>query len=456
MKRQNNNRVLFITYYFIPSNGAGIHRTFRFFKYLSEYYYWQPYILTIKENCYTANQPVDFSSYRKISSFDKIFRTDLVRPLDFLVKIRNTFNGGKKSIQAKQVRNKKKKLYTSLILKLENIIDLAFSTPDAHIGWLPFAVLKGMMLLHKEKIKIFVTTSPPHSTQLIGLILKILTNRNWIADFRDPWTRKPWDSREDKKGIKYRLSIYFEKMVVRFADRVILNTERMCQDFSTFYPNYIKEKFVAIPNSFDPNEFFDISINKNRNDKFIITHTGSLYRKRNPIALLNAVYDLKEQGLINSANFKLNFIGHISQKFCVPEVLKNLKIDEMVFLIPYVTHNESLKYIANSDVLLLIQPDNSIQVPGKLYEYIFQQVPILALVGEGASKELVEKNHVNFVTSPYDKNDIKNAIVSLIFNKTKNSKNLPNINTLYKDYTVKETTKRLNKLLTDCIVMDRN
>ncbi|MFN8331472.1 MAG: hypothetical protein U0T81_09685 [Saprospiraceae bacterium] len=34
-----------------------------------------------------------------------------------------------------------------------------------------------------------MTSSPPHSVQLIGYHLKKLTGIPWLSDYRDPWTK---------------------------------------------------------------------------------------------------------------------------------------------------------------------------------------------------------------------------------------------------------------------------
>ena len=43
-------------------------------------------------------------------------------------------------------------------------------------------------IIEKENIDTLLTTSPPHSVQIIGLKLKKKFNLKWVADLRDPWT----------------------------------------------------------------------------------------------------------------------------------------------------------------------------------------------------------------------------------------------------------------------------
>lgn len=63
-----------------------------------------------------------------------------------------------------------------------------FFLPDARVGWNKFAFQAACKLIDEEKIDAIITTSPPHSTQLVGLKLKKKYNLPWLADLRDPWT----------------------------------------------------------------------------------------------------------------------------------------------------------------------------------------------------------------------------------------------------------------------------
>jgi len=64
-----------------------------------------------------------------------------------------------------------------------------FFLPDPRKGWNRYAFKKACELIENEGIINIITTSPPHSTQLIGLkIKKKYPALNWIADLRDPWT----------------------------------------------------------------------------------------------------------------------------------------------------------------------------------------------------------------------------------------------------------------------------
>ena len=73
--------------------------------------------------------------------------------------------------------------------KLLRFVRGNFFLPDPRRGWNKYAFKKASELIESEDIRHIITTSPPHSTQLIGLKLKRkYPALKWVADLRDPWT----------------------------------------------------------------------------------------------------------------------------------------------------------------------------------------------------------------------------------------------------------------------------
>jgi glycosyltransferase involved in cell wall biosynthesis len=73
------------------------------------------------------------------------------------------------------------------------------------------------------------------------------------------------------------------------------------------------------------------------------------------------------------------------------EALEALNLRGIVEFLPRVPYSQSLAALAEADLLLLLQasPDTTGLVPAKLYEYLRAQKPVLALVHEGATGEVL-------------------------------------------------------------------
>ena len=70
--------------------------------------------------------------------------------------------------------------------------------------------------------------------------------------------------------------------------------------------------------------------------------------------------------------------------------------------------------MAAADILAVIQPDTSIQVPGKLFEMMPFRKPILALTEEGATADIVGEYVLGRVAPSNDSDAIASAILQLV------------------------------------------
>ena len=61
---------------------------------------------------------------------------------------------------------------------------------------------------------------------------------------------------------------------------------------------------------------------------------------------------------------------------------------------PPVSHEKCLHQMKGANVLLVVQPESPLQVPGKIYEYIAMGRPLLLIGGEGATANLVQRYHL--------------------------------------------------------------
>ena len=405
--------VLMIAYHFPPSNSVGMQRTVRFVRYLSSFG-WRPVVLTAREQD-LAETPLDRAWQERLPVELPVYRSRVWRPLRVAVKLRDRWRRFRSMRGAPRTQmpphpkplpqgsEGTRRPQASEFRKtwVQRWVDPWFMTPDEEIGWLPSAVWTGVRVVVQHKVEVVYTSGPPHSTHLIGAMLKGLTRRPWAADFRDPWTRRPWLQAADRQGLRYRLLVKLEAWLVHYADHVVLNTESMAEEFCQFYPAEPRDKFTAIPNGYDPDTFPVLPIVDSSPAKtFTVTHAGSLYRRRDPRPLLDAVARLRQQGVLQPGTFRLNLIGSLDPDFQVPERIQSLQLQDWVTVLPPVSYRESLGYLARSHLLLLIQPDTHLQVPGKLFEYLYLGKPILALTGAGATAEFMHKHQLGRVVEP--------------------------------------------------------
>lgn len=370
-----SNKVLIITYYWPPSGGAGVQRWLKFSKYLPEFG-WEPVILTVDPE-YAAYPVTDYSLKNDLPSSVKVFST---RATNYF----SIYKKNKSSIPSAGFANN---VDNSIKGKILRFIRGNFFIPDPRRGWNRFAYKKACEIIDSENISNIITTSPPHSTQLIGLKLrKKFPGIKWIADLRDPWTDIYYYKQFFPTLISKAIDQTFEKKVLAKADRIITVGESLKTLFSEKIKG-IENKIEVITNGYDESDFSNIqSVVPSR---FTITYVGTLSDIYPVEGLVIALKNL----LAERTDFLLSFVGTISDK-TRNILITNLPAKSLEFL-PYVTHDEAVKYMMNSSLLVLIIPlhsSNKSIITGKLFEYLASGVPILCLgPSDGDAAGIIKK-----------------------------------------------------------------
>ncbi len=354
-------KVLIITYYWPPGGGAGVQRWVKFSKYLENFGF-EPIVITV--NPEKASYPLtDYSLEDEVKTI-KVIRTETFEPFRFYKKLL-----GKKEIPYAGFANETQ---PGILEKISRYIRGNFFIPDARKGWNRFVLPVARKLITEYNIKNLVTTSPPHSTQLIGLKLKSEFDLNWIADLRDPWTdiyyynlmyHTPVAATYDKK---------LESRVLNGADHVVAVSHSIKKLFLQKLENSREGKIHVIPNGYDESDFENRQ--SSRNSTFIITYTGTIADNYHIENFLNAAARLR------SENIAFRFVGRVSDKY--KDLIRSLGLENRTTYIDHVRHQEAIKHMLSSDLLLLAIPDvadNEGILTGKLFEYLASGKKIIGI-----------------------------------------------------------------------------
>jgi glycosyltransferase involved in cell wall biosynthesis len=368
-------KLLIVSKHFPPNGQPGSHRLVRFIKYLTKLD-WKIFVLTLKPEFSFEKCAYDESLLGKVPASTTVYQTSALRlswPLSGLN---------------------------------------SYLVPDREAGWIPIALYKGLGIIKRENIRVLYSSAPPWTAHVIASLLKKKTGIRWVADIRDPWTRRPWLPAEKRRGARYNILKRIERSVVRSADRLVLNTDPLRRDFAAFYHDIDPAKFVTIMNGMDPDDYDWLrGATPKTHDRFIITHGGSVYRKRDPRPFLTAVAELLREKAITENNLSVRFVGAIDPVFNIHDWIRQCNLQRVVTIESQIAHAKYIESLSNSNLLLLIQPETDLQVPSKLFEYIGVGKPILALAHDGATKSLVEQYKRGYTVDPYDISAIKQALL---------------------------------------------
>ena len=423
-------KVLIITYYWPPSGGAGVQRWLKFAKYLPEYG-WQPVILTV-DPLYASYPQRDESLAGEIDPQCMVYTTksfELYNVYKFL--------SGKKEVPYGGFANESKE---GLLQKASKFIRGNFLLPDPRKGWNRYALKKASELIRQFNIDTVVTTSPPHSTQLIGLKLKQKFNIKWIADLRDPWTDIYYYNQFKHTALARTIDLQYERKVVENADLLVTVSEDVKRIFAGKSSLPVAAKTVVIPNGFDEDDFLLKQVPAET--KKVITYTGTISEAYPVDCFLQALSAL-DQGL--KSQILIRFVGKVPPS--VVQKFRNTQLE--IELVGYVDHPKSIEYLFRSTLLLLVIPEvknNHGILTGKFFEYLASQKPILAIgPTKGDLAKIIQETNCGQLFDYQDAEGMRRFIVASLNNPVTE----PSVSERASQYSRKQLTGKIAQLLND-------
>lgn len=422
-------KVLIITYYWPPAGGPGVQRWLKFVKYLPEFDI-EP-IVYCPEN---SNYPlIDESLLSDVSKDVTILKQPIKEPYE----LANLFSKRASKTISKGIIPEQKK--QSLIERMMLYIRGNFFIPDARKSWLKPSVTYLSEYISKNHIETIITTGPPHSLHLIGLQLKEKLGVKWLADFRDPWTTIGYHKQLKLTKASKQKHKALEKQVLNTANQIIVTSSVTKKEFQQITDKPIE----VITNGYDNQSIKGISLDS----KFSLAHIGSLLSKRNPEILWKVLSELVQENNQFAKDLQLTFVGAVSEN--VLNSIENNNLSDYVNNLGYLSHKESIRYQKKSQVLLLIEIDSEETrciIPGKLFEYLVSERPIIAIGPKGSDVEQIikETNTGNYFN--YDEYEsLKSIILTHYIAFQKNDLKVHSIG--LKKYHRKALTKLLSELL---------
>lgn len=326
-------KVLMIAQYFPPAGGVGSFRVTKFVKYLRDFY-WEPVVLTVREDCYPRSAWLDYGIERDIPAGVHIYRT---------------------------------RVWRSKIIN------------DEGVKWLPFLLCALIKVIRRERPHLLYLTGGPFFPLITGPLMKALFRLPYVVDLRDPWRLAHRGT--PLRGVKARLGQLLthlaEPVVVKYAAKVVCATEQMCKEYRENYCHLPSWKFVTITNGYDPDDF--VKVKPIRFADITVVYTGKFRTSeafRDPVPFFQALRILRERGR------RVHFVhvGNLEEE--VMNLAKDVGVQDLVEFVGPHSYAEALAYAKGADILLLIGGGQKSEQTGKIFDYIGCKRPILALASQ--------------------------------------------------------------------------
>ena len=420
-------KVLIITYYWPPAGGPGVQRWLKFVKYLPEFDI-EPIVYCPENPSYPT---LDSTLSDDLSDNITILKHSIREPLRFLKLFFKTKAYAKGLIPTASKQG--------IIDRFLIFIRGNFFIPDARISWVKPSVDFLSDYISENKIDTIITTGPPHSVHLIGMRLKAKHLLKWFSDFRDPWVDINYHHQLKLTKHAQKQHLILEKRVLSKADHIIVTSAQT----KLLFLNKTNRPITVVTNGFDDAITSKVKMDLN----FTLTHIGFLSSQRNPAILWDVLSELIHELTDFKEKFRLVLVGTVSVD--VINAINTSGLAPYLDIIETVSHFDAVNCQRKSQVLLLLEANTKAAtyiIPGKLFEYVNAQRPIIAIGPQLSDIQsiLKETNTGNYFK--YSEREALKSHITKLFMAFKN-------NSLFVDpkgidrYSRRNCTKRLSEIL---------
>jgi glycosyltransferase involved in cell wall biosynthesis len=283
------------------------------------------------------------------------------------------------------------------------------------LTWVPAAVRAGRRLNHDRAYDCIVTTSAYESTHLVPLGMG-RDRPAWLADFRDGWTYHSWRP-PFPTAAQRDLDRALERKVVRTAQRTTVVQEAVGDDFR----RRLGIDTACVPNGWDPDlarEADSAQLPELPADRILLVHTGTLSGPwgRNPGKLLEGLRRLIEHDSEARAAIALVLAGRLDQR--EQELIARSGLDGVVMHVGHLSRAQAMALQRRADALLLItSKEVAWELPGKFFEYLGANRPILALAQGNEAARVVRDTGTGLTVAPDDSEAIERGLASVLNGK---------------------------------------
>lgn len=356
-------KVIFVTYYWPPAGGIGVLRCLKIAKYLRSFD-WEPVIFTSTQDSY---QFID--DQNEVPGNIEVIRVHGFNPTETFKSI----SGRKKEVPLVDITVTPATKHKWLD-KLGIWIRGNFFIPDARSFWARPAIRAIEEWLQRNNCHAIFSDGPPHTNTLVALKIANKYGIPWLADFQDPWTQADYYGHMKIGWIANKIHQSMERKVLQRANLVTIASPSWAVDLKELGRSNAEVLYYG----YDESDFIDYR--PENKPGFIVFHGGLLGRDRNPTPFIQAIAKLKDQIERDIGPLQIRLAGGVDDG--VIQDFKNAGLGSNLELLGMISRKDVLLEISTSHLLIL--PINRAanakgRIPGKLFELMRSQKPILAL-----------------------------------------------------------------------------
>ena len=403
--RRTPRRYCFVAYYFPPWGGAAAQWSIKLIKYLARNG-WLASVVTVRES---APWLIDELAARDLPPDIHVRRA---ANLDLPARLLKSRVRSAESLERHRGEGRNV-LRHSLIRFLRHLYDNYYIL-EGHLPWLVAATVVGLPAARESDV--IVATIRPQSAALVGVLLKWLTRRPLVLDYRDFWTQT---TTVKTGGLRSATEEWLERKALAVADHIVAGSQGLADVLLQKFP-HIVGKTSPLPLGFDPEDA--VTPGEGPAGRVSIVYAGSFFSSRNPDVFLRGLRIVIDREPALARKVRVDFYGF----FGGPgneALIDELGLRDLITVHGFVERSVALDVMHKADWLLLIietlRSWNGIGnftggYTSKLFEYLAAGRPILALVPPSSAAEVIREARAGIVVANDDPDAVATAISAIV------------------------------------------
>lgn len=292
---------------------------------------------------------------------------------------------------------------------------------------------------------VLITMPPYGMAPLAAMLQEALPQRPVSIDLRDPWAFDGAFSYKNKS--QWRQNMAAMAKTLRQVDGVIVNTPEVLRRVKQTFSDLDPDRLEVVTNGYEP-DLFEAPMPEQpeafSSGRVHLVHVGMLhswvvmryrgllgklrqlknYRAepvdvvgRTAVPILRAIGKLNRDGHPGCEKLRLVLVGLDDD--ATRQLAEQSGCSDQVVMTGYMPHDQAVAWLRWAECLFLPLhglPDGhrSLIVPGKTYEYLASQRPILGAVPEGDARQFLEESGRAYIASPCDEDQIAARLAEIL------------------------------------------
>jgi len=245
-----------------------------------------------------------------------------------------------------------------------------------------------------------ISSGPPHSAHLAGLLATFDRQTDFWIDMRDPWsiTHEMNTPEDGFIRAERRLLARFEGLIFPRAAKVFANTREFAAALRASQPNL---KVAHFPNGIDLEQL--PARDPSAVDHGSIAYIGTLYAGRTLTSVFAAMRSILEVQPATAGALRLTVAGPLESphRERMHADIEAAGLTSVVNVLGVIPRDRALQLLSRAHLALVLAQDQPLCVPAKLYECVGLGVPTL-VIAEPQSAAACEARRIGAMTADPD------------------------------------------------------